>query len=294
MRLLNIVLTVALATFIVDGALADTQFQQSDTEGGAYYPWDNSNNWNNGIPAAGVKAIIPDGLTATVDSASDVCGYVDIDGTGQVQILASSKLTFDGDGSDRESTIEANGRVYLKASTSELAVIDDNHTISGAGAVVGEDNSATISIATSQSLTNNLCTLGIVGHLQINGAGNFTNQGIVNANASGTLSVAVTGALDDTAGSNRWKATASGAKLNFDSAIGSIGGGSLAGEFVISGASDAEIEVNEPITNSHRLNMSNGIFDVNQDLTMGDDSSFYLDWTGGHIEVAANKTFTHK
>jgi hypothetical protein len=226
MNRFKLALTIACAVFMLTGATANAVtkvFQESVMDGtSTYYPWSENGNWTGGdgnAPAAGEEAEIPDGLTATVDSASDICGFVDIQGEGVVTIKADAKLTLDGDGTARTSTIAEDARLYLEGSSSEMAVVDDSHTVSGAGAIVGQHDSALISVAASTTLTSQM---DVTGHLEIAGSGSFSNQGKVYANvASGTLKISVS-SVDDTdnggtvSDSNyRWAVNASNAKLLF-------------------------------------------------------------------------------
>ena len=143
-----------------------------------------------------------------------------------------------------------------------------------------------------------MTTTGITGALQIAGDGSFVNQGIVNANYSSggneTLLIDVGGDLNDSSG-DRWHATAAGAILRFASTIGTIdtsGDRELDGNFLISGSSTAEIEINHVITTNGRLEMSDGLLDVNENFIMG-SVGFPMAMTGGTIDVPAGYKFTH-
>ncbi len=311
MRLFKLALTIALAMFIIDGvaAMADTHvFEEDVDDGSGNYLWQTAANWDLGsVPSAGDEAEIRNGLTAVVRGTSDICGFVDIQGNGEVVVEASAKLTLDGNGTARTSAIASDARLYLEGSGAELAVIDDDHTLSGAGKVVGQDDAAKITVTTGETLTNSLTavdpsTAGITGHLEISGAGNFTNNGIVNADTGGEsaarLKIAVTGTLEDTTG-DHWMATAANSILSFDSALVTISAdGMLSGNFVISGSSSAEIENHEQCLRTEgRLEMSDGLLDVQECLTMGDNTNYFMSISGAsgnpQIVVAYGKTFNH-
>ncbi len=233
MKYLKLTLTVAMAAFLIAGttALASTTFQEVTKDAGnTYYPWNEADNWNNGIPAAGDEAIIPTTKTATVDSAGDICGWVTIQGTGVVEVLASSKLTFDGNNTVRTSSIAASAWLYLRGSGSVLAIIDDSHTFNGSGSIDGQHDGAKITVTDGETLTNQVM---ISGNMTIEGDGNFTNQGKVLANNGGnkTLEIKVGGTILDSANTGavsstnyRWAVNTSGARLLFsESATGLLG-----------------------------------------------------------------------
>jgi hypothetical protein len=317
---LNTVLTIALAMFIVVGTAnaADRYFRGTTDQ-----DWNETGNWSStsctgatgaSLPGDSDYAVICDGVTCNLDM-DDKVGTLDVQGAGvlntgtyDLEISAagglqlSNALAVINIGSSgvilcsEESTgttHSIDGQVYLEASSSLLQFTADSgtgHTITGDGAIVGEDGSAQIEIASAaKTLTSGVA---IEGQLQISGVGNFTNAGTVEANAAGTVDIAITGELDDTDGANRWKASSENAILKFNSSITSIGGSSLQGEFVISGHSSAKIQVDEPLTVQHRLKMSNGVLDVNQNLTMGSGTNYML-MTGGYIDVVSGATFTH-
>ncbi len=306
MRLFRIALTIALAIFIIDGTASATTFQEVTMDAtSTYYPWNESDNWTAGIPAAGIQAVIPTGLTATVDTASDIAGYLDIQGTGAVVIQAGAKLTLDGDGTARTSSIAASARIYLEGSGAELAVIDDDHTLLGYGKVVGQHDDARITVTAGETLTNYLAavdpsTAGITGHLEMSGAGSFTNQGIVNADTSGTLLVNVSGTLDDSS-SGQWRASAASSLLEFGNALDDPNAAlALVGDFFITHAS-AEIQIDEMtgytgaapffLTTGH-LEMSGGTLDIDENTQMGSEGES-ASITGGQIVVAPGMAFTH-
>jgi hypothetical protein len=211
-----------------------------------------------------------------------------VDVNGVLTIQAGGKLILTGT-NGQSSTV--NGQIVLQGAASELAFTTFSHSISGPGRIVGRNNAARVTVASGITLTSSMT---IAGNLSIDGAGSFTNYGVVEANSNGTLKVAVAGTLDDSLG-DRWKASAANATLKFDAALGTIStDGMLSGNFVLSGAPTATIQNSEPgLVTEGRLQMSNGIVDVDEDLTLGDDASCYANITGGAVDVAPGKTFTH-
>jgi len=221
----------------------------------------------------------------TISGILDVNDCVNVTATGRIFLTGSGTLILNGRNGNNTSTI--NGRIELQGSGSTLRIATNDHTFAGSGEIQGQYCSAMIYISAGKTLTN---AADISGCLEIYGPGNFVNQGTVEANGSGTLKLAVGGTLDDSSAA-QWRATAANAILKFDSSIGTLN--SLEGEFVISGSSSAEIEVNQTLATTGRLNMSSGVFDLHENVTMGDGSTHFMGVTGGQIVVASGKTFTH-
>jgi hypothetical protein len=205
--------------------------------------------------------------------------------------------------------------------------VDDNHatlTFTGphhffsdgifGGSVIGKSDDATIDLPTSgRGLTLNLVTLR--GKCKVIGIGDLRNDGLVQADADGTLLIDISGFLSDSLdsvpllGDPSWKATVppSGtAILRFGSSIQHLGGsgfGSLRGDFLIDNV-DAKVQIDEmpnlsiDFKTTGRLKMMAGVLDAHNDTDMGSGassppSSAPLDMTGGNIVVAPGKTFTH-
>jgi hypothetical protein len=200
------------------------------------------------------------------------------------------------------------GAADLAASTSEVRLLGATSvyrvassaafSLTGDGAIVGSDASAGIEIGYFTGTTPAVLTssVDIRGALAIRDVasqvGSFTNNGIVEANASGNLTLAVSGTLEDSAG-DRWLASsANSSTLKFDAALVTIStDGKLSGNFKISDAS-SRIWIDNPLVTEGRLEMSAGILDVDQDLTMGNDSSNFASITGGMID--AHGKFIHE
>jgi hypothetical protein len=265
-------LTLAYAAVLLAQATAqaaDSTFQQVTANGSGEYLWSNANNWDLGhVPDATERAIIPTGLTCYVDYSAAVADRVRIEGTGTLNIKASSKLTLDSDGTTSE--VAASGsKIQLLGSGAELAFISHAATISGPGELNGQDAGALLTVD-GVALTNALSSTGITGKMQIvNGSSNgtFINQGIVDANASGVLAVSINN-VQSTSSDRRWRSTAAGAKLDFSAGSYTSMAGGL---YLMAG----EIEVNgTALTTAGRLEASGGTLDVNAALTMGSAGNF--------------------
>jgi len=320
MKLFKLALTIALATFIVDGA---TVYATDEFESNGSGDWDNAASWTcvsgggctSSYPETGDSAKVIDGDVITLDAAA-TCGSLWIyDGevdtsSHSLTIEDSSGLTIEAtellDVSDAGTvTLSGGGTSHTVDGTLDLDVasstlsITESATIDGSGEIRGQNNSAVISVASGKTLRLHSST-SIKGHLEISGSGNFTNEGTVEANGIGSdgspdiLRIAVTGTLEDAAG-DRWKASAAYSVLSFDSALTTISTeGRLSGNFVISSNATAEIENNKQcLATDGRLDMSNGFLDVNECMTMGDGANYFMSMTGGYIDIATGKCFTH-
>lgn len=210
-----------------------------------------------------------------------ICAYCGLRCAGTLNINADSTVYICGGGFHN-----IGGTINLLDRGATLVIGGASSCLTNNGELNSQSETAGIVIARDITLTN---AITIRGHGQIRGDGNFTNQHAVNADVNGTLTVAVAGRLNDS-GTAEWKATAAGAVLNFDSTIGTLDG--LGGDFIISGDETAEISVNHTLTTTGRLCMTDGILDVNEDLTMGSTTN-HMHMTGGCIIVAGDRTFVH-
>ncbi len=229
----------------------------------------------------GAGSIVVLNIDATVD-----CIIVHAGG----RLYLGRTLTLTGPG---PSTVD--GLVGLYAPTSQLAFSTRDHAVEGSGSIAGYHEDAAISIADGITLTNAVTIRGV---LQINGPGNFTNQGIVNANSNGMLLVNVSGTLNDNS-SAEWRASAANAILEFGDALDDLDTAlALDGDFYIT---SGEIQIDEMteytgaapffLTTGH-LEMSDGALDVHENTQMGcaeENASI----TGGRIIVAAGVEFKH-
>jgi hypothetical protein len=219
---------VLAALFILDVPAADAATQWTNPAGGF---WDVAGNWNNGVPDPNDVATFPElegAYTVTIRNASAVADSLSVHANCTIEITHASnatKLTLSGS----SSTI--NGDIYLKKSNSTLAFTTSNHTLSGSGKIVGEHNSAQITVAAEAdpgiSLTSEIT---IEGALWIEGKaptgmedvdGTFVNNGLVHANrANETLTIyrgTIEGSCD-----GEFKVATSDAKLQFCSGVGDI------------------------------------------------------------------------
>jgi hypothetical protein len=307
---LNTVLTIALAMFIVVGTAnaADRYFRGTTNQN-----WSNANNWsatscssgnNDGVPGDSDNAIICDGVTCNLDT-DDKVGVLEIQGAGvlntgtynlelslagglqlsdalaELNVGAGGLILCSEDSTTTKHNID--GDVYLTSSTSVLQFSTDDAEITGDGAIVGQDDSAQIDIATAtKTLTSNVA---IEGKLQIGGSGIFTNQGTVDANASGTLLVSVATA-NSSDQDGRWRSSNGDAQLELSAGSYS----SMAGGFTITAGEIVVTDV--ALTTTGRLQMTGGLLDVQKDLTMG-DATHHASISGGGVQVADGEAFLH-
>lgn len=184
-------------------------------------------------------ALTLNGGNLTVSGAS---GF-DIDAGGLVYVLSNGVVNITGSGTspidgtfDVEGdvfvtggpTLTINGNVFLAASTTSFNIQTSSATFSGSGQVVGEHNSAALTIASTLTLTNQV---DIVGRMTISGPGTLDNDDFVIANsASGILALA-SDLILSSGSTGDWQATVSGATLQFNRAH--TGGSTMGGDFLI-------------------------------------------------------------
>jgi hypothetical protein len=284
--------------------------------------WDDQNNWAtacaNGqgygqAPSASDNVAICSGKTADVKITTAVCRTLTVSSGTAVRILpqtgSDATLTVGHTTSDPPLQHFIFGSVTLGPASGShhatLAFVATSHFIRGGpdnpptiiGEIKGQDDDAAITIGTNETLTSYL--LLIHGNLQIAGAGSFTNEGSVQADANGTLAVEIDGFINDTSGSNRWKATtppSGNSLLLFIGNLDSIELITFSGEFVVNNA-NAKIQVDDlpnidPFSTSGRLNMSAGTFEALDNVSFSGGGGA-LNMTGGQIIVHAGKTLTH-
>jgi hypothetical protein len=322
---LNTVLTIALAMFIVVGtANAQDKYFRGTTD----QDWSKTSNWSDSsctgttgatLPGATDDVAICDGVTCDLDSGRTI-GKVDVQGAGilntgantltiseagglklsdalAVLNIGTGAVACTADSTGTKHTID--GTLNLTDASSDLQFTTNSAEVTGSGSIVGQDDEAAISIASGKTLTNSLATTnkGIVGTLEISGDGNFTNHGIVNANGGDLLLIDITGTLSDNASAS-WKATSAGSLLEFtDSLDDHTTSISIYGDFQISHA-NAEIQIDQmdnltsAFTTTGHLDMSAGLFDLNESVTMGSAGNT-MNVTGGTIDLAAGMVFTH-
>ncbi len=205
-------------------------------------------------------------------------GYLLVDGANGAVVLTGG------------GTHTIDGRLWLEGSRATLSITTTSGVLlTGDGHIDGQTESSDIYIAAVDAGVELTSDIKIGGILDIEGPGDFTNDGHVKANRAGTLDIVLTGTLDDTSGSDRWEVDTSGAKLRFTNSISTLG--PLEGEIVVS---NGTFEIDKPLTNTHRLSISGGVFDVDATTTMGSEvAGKHLNFTGGEIDVATGVTFTH-
>lgn len=290
------ILTVACAALIFAGTTAyGTGFRTRAAATGTPN-WNANNLWeiNTGsgwtetdtYPADNTAPVtVRSGPNVQVNVTDAAAASLTIDTGGDVTILSTGLLEVAGDVlvNDPDS-LQIQGELLL----SEAPTFSDP---SGSNSIQMTADSAVIRIRDSGETFTLPVTFTLHGNGQILGAGNFQNNGVVQADAAGTLKIAPTGTVDDTTtNTDRWKVnTNASARLLFDAAIGTLN--TLDCNFVVS---TGELEIAEAMTCNGRLEQSGGLVDVQQTTTMGSDAnSRFANITGGSIVVAINKTLTH-
>jgi hypothetical protein len=220
--------------------------------------WNDAGNWDNGIPTEADRAVIPDTKTCNVDTSPAYADTIEVEEGGTLNIPTSTILVLDNDNGPTANSV-VNGTVNLQSSGAILRLIEEDHAISGAGTIVGADPAAKIEIGTGGSSPRLTSTTTIEGTLQIVN-GTFFNNGTVEANAT-TQNYVLEIYPDVLGGSGYWNVTTNAyAELWFRT-----GSTSLTGQFMV----------------------SNGTLDVDDHV----ETTNNLTFSGGKIEVAANKRF---
>ncbi len=305
MRLFKLALTIALAMFIIDGAVAQAQttyYSNGDVS------WRDNNAWQTGscsgtaagaaYPVAGDTAYICAGDTVSLGANDEAVKILNVAGTLNT---SSNTLTISQTGCDLNVTgtgvlniddlgtvlitgggtghsIDENARIYLLYDDSVLRITTNSATIGGSGAIYGYDGAAGVEIGNSVALTS---STNIQGHLEIRDvdqeSGSFVNQGKVYANrASGSLTISVTSVTDTDNGGTvsdtnfRWGVNETSAKLLFK-----VDATALVGDFFVR---EGSLEVGEdPEGSSDDIDVcsaaGNILFDGGSIVT-GDDDSF--------------------
>ncbi len=188
---------------------------------------DNRENCRPGVPTEAESVQICNGKTASVRDDTAEARYVTFESTasGAIHIdppgNGNAVLTL-GDGTNETSVLSGTiVRILLEDGGDYYARLtfyaSEEHTFTGTGIIRGEDDDAQIYIQTDD--TDKMTSQVIIdGQLQFLGAGDFVNNGLVRANVSGTLDIAMhptnASVTDDAA--DRWEVSDnSGAKLRF-------------------------------------------------------------------------------
>jgi len=223
-----------------------------------------SGNWTDGgnrscghEPTNADLAVIQSGNTCAMDDAAGEADSLTVESTATLNIQASKKLTLRS--STTNSTIT--GTVNLQGSASELAFIDNDQTIDGAGKIVGQHNAAKITVTSGETLTSETTIEGKLKITDATNTGAFRNHGTVHANAAGTLEIS-TNTISDNAGAD-WRLSGSAsATLLLNQTYTVVP--TLFGEFTLS---------------------DNGTLDVD---SVGFWTKGSLYWSGGTMDLAAN------
>ena len=229
--------------------------------------WNDGSNWksasdcsgaNAGVPTAADKVTILSGKTCNVNVTTAVGDHILVESSATLNIEAGKILTLDGDGNAGVSTIT--GTLYLQGSNSVLAFEDNNQTIDGTGKIVGQHDWGQITVSAGVTLSNETTIEGILRIVppDMEDVPTFRNEGTVHANASGILHVH-TFVVDDSAGADRWKVSASGACLRF-TVLDTTQAPTFDGDFVVEGGT---LDVDNLGFATHGvLTMTGGTIDV--------------------------------
>ncbi|MCH7700544.1 MAG: hypothetical protein IID37_02540 [Planctomycetes bacterium] len=225
--------------------------------------WHDGDNWwtnencsgDNGVPDSDDHAIIKANLTANL-SGSATISSMDILSGATVNI-GNHSLNLNASGDFIESEIV--GTLNLDNAGSLLHIVTNDHTVKGSGSIVGQASGARISMGGNRTLKNQTTIEGVLDITEIIAAFDsfFTNEGTVDANGSGTLSITVDTVTD--AASGLWTVSASGGTLQF--APNDTSPSAMEGDFTVSA----------------------GTLDID---TPGIDTSGTLTFTGGTIDCA--------
>jgi hypothetical protein len=244
--------------------LASTTYQ-----GGS---WFSGSSWSGGtVPTLADDVIIPTGNSITLSSGSAQANTITVQGTSTITIQSAS-LTVDG-GGNNPSSINAAGAITLTHSSSTL-FITATQTWTGAGSIELAHSEAAISISSGATWT--VAFSEIFGEGEFLGAGTLklSNNAIVEANLGGTLALASSLSLDDTAGCT-WSAE-SGSALVFNHAATNLDGDIFCND-------QASMTFNADVTTTGLFYFGNspGGADIPTVINVADDVDFtYYDYFG--------------
>lgn len=196
-------------------------------------------------------------LTISYGGRLDTGNYtLTITGSGGLTICAGGLLKVEGNGMvvlNGGGTSPLNGRIELEQDSSTLKIADSDHTLTGSGAIEGQNADAQILITDGETLTSEITIQGALTIDDAAGASaTFTNHGLVHANrtsADWVLDVK-TATTNDNSG-NRWKVSAhQNAELRFSSAATGLGG-----DFTVS---NGKLRIDENVTTTGDLSFTGG------------------------------------
>jgi hypothetical protein len=302
-RIARALAALSAAALLGGLAQAQTTYQSAVNPSG---DWNNSNSWSpNGVPGVNDTVTVLSGDTITVTNSHAVANLT-VAGALQIQnggilsvddatVASGGKIEINGTGAPYAEMIFYAGApspTFAINATNGLDLVDNarvtfeqNTTVSGSGSgsMRGQDDaSCEIAIGNAGAASNVTLTLQIplVGELDIIGVGRnvhtdaFLNQGLVEANAAGAITLdASLESVDDSNGAVRWKVATSGALLQLD-----VIATGLEGNFYVGAGSGANATFlfNEDVTTTGTLTlMSKGVLSVGG---AGDVFTF----SGGH------------
>jgi hypothetical protein len=222
--------------------------------------WADGNNWYpDGVPGPTDDVVflaMTGAYTVDMNASTGYAQTITMHGNCTLNIQDQKTLEI---GSANGQSSEINGSIALPYDESVLQIMY-THSISGSGAIDGEDDEATIQIGddsdpndtTLTSTTNIKGGLRIVRDSNSTGTMTFVNNGVVEANvADNPLTIQP----DVVAGSGEWWVTATDAELNFVT-----GSTSLTGAFTMD--ADGTLDIDDHVETTASLTFSNGKIEV--------------------------------
>lgn len=217
--------------------------------------WSSADNWellsgeeecgegtSTTVPTAADKVIIVSGLTCDVDISDAVADTIEVESTAVLNIKGrganegppSRSLTLFGSVANT-STIDGTLNLEVGLVAPKLIFIQNNHTLSGDGKIVGQDNNAEIRIdGDERVLTSQITIEGKLKFPSLGDNAKFINQGVVNANTDGTIEFLLERVRDTAEGAGepaRWQISHINAVLKMNVDLTSCGGECAAGFF---------------------------------------------------------------
>jgi len=224
--ILMVMASLCALTYVAPPAEAQVETLYFCTDDGS---WNDDENWFTTFdgttcsvaahaPGTDDHAIIIPNVTCVVDGSGNNCNDVEVRSGATVNIAGATLQLRGQTGAANTSDIDGTINLQSHANASTLQVTQQNHTLLGDGKIVGQGTNAELLLGANVTLFSETTIEGIV-NINVTSffTGNFTNKGIVNANASGTILLDVDMIDDDATGV--WKVTAAGATLRFASQV---------------------------------------------------------------------------
>jgi hypothetical protein len=234
-------------------ALSDC-FASTTYQGGGWYA---GSSWSGGtIPTLADDVIVPTGYTITLNSTTSnaQANTITLQGTARI-VIADDSLEVDG-GGNNPSSINAANAISLQHS-SALLTLSGTQTWAGAGSVQLANVGARISISSGVTWTVTFNTVHGFGSVIGSGTFKLDNNASLEAESSGTLTLASLLSLDDTSRGNAWMAN--GGTLEFDNDAPNLVGG-------VGCWNGGTLDFNDDVTTTGLFTWA-GVLDVADDVT---------------------------